>query len=659
MKTVFFIIAVLLVSLGGEIAQAQSARENRLILRWLRDRPVITSIEVSGNQYFDDGEIRKRLYSRTSSFWHRLNGDRRSKVQRESVGRDTLEIKYLYITNGFINPRIQISFEPILPDSVSMKSFSSVEGKDVPDALMHVKIEEGRQWFVETVLVADSLEFWYRPRIENITKKIKPKSVINLLQLAEAVSEIKTLYANNGYPYAQISYTIDTTTREPSSPIVFHITPDSLVHFGEISIEGVKKYPEKTVRRELAFNPGDIYSRKKIISSQSRLFSSGYFSSANISEAEESGSRTRPDLLVRVRERKSRYTTLRTGVGQSESRDLIWDLSGNFGQRNFLGSRKLDIGALYSFSFGSDSRLVTHRYQFQYTEPWLFHIRMPLIVTLQYEPPLQSVLQEYDIESWKLSASTTRELGSKVIVGGGFEYQSVNITGIPQSEEELKRQEEGLSIRRKMYSSIRRDSRNNLFVPEKGSLVEVSTEYFGGFLGGDDNFYQFTAGWSRYQKVWPGWIAASRIKGGWGRAFGDSKDIPREERFYLGGANTVRGYTENTLGPLREDGSPDGANQFILLNQEFRWKTIQVLAAIPLLGRLFAEFPLWQSVFVDAGNGFVNEPQVRLSNIAVSYGTGLQLISPAGPIRVDYSRRVETDRFPAGERWHFTILYAF
>ncbi len=643
------------------MAQEQLTRENRTIIRWLRNKPVIKSIDVTGNQYFEAGEIRKRLYSRTSSFLRRINGDRRSRVQRESVGRDTLEIKYLYVTNGFINPNIDITFEPILPDSASLQSFSAREENDkkIPPALMHVKIEEGRQWFVDTVVVIDSLAFWYQPRVESILKKIKPKEPINLLRLAEAVAEIKTLYANNGHPYAQISYALDTTSRQANIPVRFSIIADSLVYFGNIQVDGTSKYPEKTVRRELAFKTGDVYSRKKIIASQSRLFSSGYFSSANIGESEESGSRTRPDLLIRVRERKSRYVTLRTGAGQSEARDLIWDLSGNFGQRNFLGSRKLDIGAFYSFSFGSDSRLVTHRYQFQYTEPWLFHIRMPLIVTLQYEPPLKSLLQDYDIESWKLSASTTRELSSNIVVGGGFEYQSVDITGIPQSEEELAREEAGLAIRRRMYTSIRRDSRNNLFVPERGSLVELSTEYFGGVLGGDDNFYKVSASWSRYQRIWPGWVSATRIKGGWGEPFGASTDIPREERFYLGGANTVRSFSENTLGPLRADRSPDGANSFVLLNQEFRWKTVQVLAAIPVLGRLFVDLPLWQSVFVDIGNGFVNDAQVNVSNLAFAYGTGFQLVSPAGPIRIDYGRHVATEHFSADNRWHFTILYAF
>ncbi|MBD3257341.1 BamA/TamA family outer membrane protein [candidate division GN15 bacterium] len=73
----------------------------------------------------------------------------------------------------------------------------------------------------------------------------------------------------------------------------------------------------------------------------------------------------------------------------------------------------------------------------------------------------------------------------------------------------------------------------------------------------------------------------------------------------------------------------------------------------------FDDFPLWQSVFVDVGNGFARIEEVRWDYVAVAYGTGVQVVSPAGPIRIDYARawdpRIEESR----QRWHFTILYAF
>ncbi|HEX2896650.1 MAG TPA: BamA/TamA family outer membrane protein, partial [candidate division Zixibacteria bacterium] len=79
----------------------------------------------------------------------------------------------------------------------------------------------------------------------------------------------------------------------------------------------------------------------------------------------------------------------------------------------------------------------------------------------------------------------------------------------------------------------------------------------------------------------------------------------------------------------------------------------------PLLRDLFKSIPLWQSVFFDMGNGFRDLKDVKMGALAYGYGTGFQFISPAGPIRIDYARRIPTESIGFDSRWHFTILYAF
>jgi len=124
--------------------------------------------------------------------------------------------------------------------------------------------------------------------------------------------------------------------------------------------------------------------------------------------------------------------------------------------------------------------------------------------------------------------------------------------------------------------------------------------------------------------------------------------VPYDDRFFIGGANTIRGFTEGSLGPtyLNDKGevTPEGANIIIIANQEFRF-------------RLIGKF--WGSIFGDIGNGFRDKLEVKWNRLAVSYGVGLQFISPAGPIRVDYARRLKTKSISTGDKFHFTILYAF
>ena len=190
-------------------------------------------------------------------------------------------------------------------------------------------------------------------------------------------------------------------------------------------------------------------------------------------------------------------------------------------------------------------------------------------------------------------------------------------------------------------------------------MTEFGGDIYGGFLRGDADFFKLQASWSRYRRTWPGWVAASRLKFGWVEEFGKTTAVPLDEALYLGGASSIRGVKENSLGPRDPEGNLVGARYTAIFNQEFRWKTVQFLTVLPLIGDVMSRFPLWQSVFVDVGNGFLTTDEMRFDNLVIAYGFGFQITSPAGPIRVDYAELVKHHDFDYSHRWHFTILYAF
>ncbi|HWR83639.1 MAG TPA: BamA/TamA family outer membrane protein [Candidatus Deferrimicrobium sp.] len=616
---------------------------DRTTLRWVRSKPPIDSIAITGNRSFETSVIKKRMYSRERSFWRAIKGDRRTRVQRETYGRDTLEIKYLYLSNGYLGIHVNEQFEVLGSDSA---------------ALVRVAIDEGRQFRCGPSNVTGAFDRRFASNLQKIAARSRLGDPVNLFDLHDAVFGMKTVLANEGYPYARVTFALDTSDLGIETPVTYAIDTDSLVTFGDIRIEGMERYPEKVARRELKIKTGHLYKRSDILDSQRRLVESGYFSTHHIGLADTAGDRLRPDFVLTVRERKPVFVTVKTGVGQSEVRDLTWDLSTGLGKRNFLGSRQYELLAQLSFGVGHDTRLLGHNYRIRFTEPWFVGVRMPLTLVGRYDPGVKDPVQNYRIEKWSVSASTTKSFGGEIKSSLGLEYQSVNIFGIPEQEVELKKEQERISVRRKVYFTFRRDSRDDLFIPHRGSVSDVSLQYYGGLLGGDDHFVKFEANWSSHQIVWPGWIWASRLRFGRAKEFGSSDAVPVNDRFYVGGANTVRGFIENSLGPVRTDGTK-GADLTLVFNQEFRWRTLQVFRIIPILNDLLERFPLWQSIFFDMGNGFTHAGEISFGNLAYSYGTGVQLVSPAGPIRLDYARRIETDKIDFADRWHFTILYAF
>lgn len=637
-RITLYIIAAILITQSSAISQ------DRETLRWERSKPKITRITVEGNQYFSDGTIRKQMYSKTYGFWSSLRRDRQIYVQRETLGRDTLEIKYLYLKNGFLDVTVNEEF--------------ALNGRD-SSAIVHVKINEGRQYFYGAKIVTGNHDFTFNSNFDKIAGQLKTGKAFDVFLVRAAVFDMKTLLANEGYPYANVDYSIDSPGPTEFDDIVFMVSSDSLVRFGEVSITGNNNFPEYTARRELKIINGNIYRRKDIIESQTRLLESGYFTTVRFDQDNNSESRLNPDFTLNLRERKSRFITITTGAGQSENKDLVWNLSGRFGKRNFLGSRRYELLSNYAFTLGKESALIEHRYRVRFTEPWFIGIRMPMILTGEIQPRIKDPNRNFFRESWAASIETNRRFGLKVRSTLGAEYEFVRISGVPVDEIETLKKEEGNSARRKIYGALRSDSRNDLFVPQRGILIDFSSEYFGGFLGGDENFVKLQASWSTYQAIKKDFVSATRLRGGWAKAFAESQTVPIDEALFLGGANSVRGYAEKSLGPVDSLGNVEGGTYTIVFNQEFRWKTVQVLTYVPLLRGLFKSIPLWQSVFFDAGNGFRHLNEVKAGTMAYGYGTGFQFISPAGPIRIDYARRIPTDRYSVDSRWHFTILYAF
>jgi outer membrane protein assembly factor BamA len=365
-------------------------------------------------------------------------------------------------------------------------------------------------------------------------------------------------------------------------------------------------------------------------------------------------------MHIRVRERKPRFATIRTGAGQSEFRAIQWDIEGQAGQRNFFGYRKYDLTARYSFGFGEaeKARLLTHEYVLRYTEPRPFNFRLPLSTSVTWQPPLADEVLDIELETWRLTFETRRRNLGKWNWGVGAEYIWTTLTQL-NSTDPVQSASSERQQRRKGFVEVRFDNRDHLFVPSRGVLGQASFEQFGGPLGGSGNFVKSEVSVAGFTEISGGLISASRLSYGIARPSDDNTLSFADEVLFTGGANSVRGFRENRLGPVDASGDPTGARYVLTANQEFRWQTVPIFKYIPGLNSLLREFPLWQSLFVDMGNGFSEAEEIRLDNFAYSVGTGVQLITPAGPLRLDYARVIQTNRFSSQERFHFTILYAF
>ena len=358
---------------------------------------------------------------------------------------------------------------------------------------------------------------------------------------------------------------------------------------------------------------------------------------------------TDPLLTITGTEKKPRFIRIKTGAAQDTTYDMVWNMGLEIGNRNISGlGRSLRFSPMVDFQVFSGWRLIDESFDFYYTEPWPFGLRMPLSLSFSWEPRLRRTERDFKTESYRIVVGVLKELGRFIKVRTGFQFESVKITGVAESDIPQLKRDLDISIGRSFWVSFERDSRPNIFVPTSGSVIRLSWQFYGGFLGGDKNFHKVVGEFSRYLRLSRWDIYAFRIKSGWARSIEADDFIPTTDLFFLGGANTIRGYREDAVGPKYAEGEnigePRGGRYYFITNHEWRRYVVG---------------NFWMSVFLDVGNNWDSSSDFKINGLLASAGLGVQYVSPLGPIRLDYGQRLAWKPVKPGGRFHISILYAF
>ena len=131
--------------------------------------------------------------------------------------------------------------------------------------------------------------------------------------------------------------------------------------------------------------------------------------------------------------------------------------------------------------------------------------------------------------------------------------------------------------------------------------------------------------------------------------------IPQEDRYRLGGPNTVRGYAQDELsGPNGLGGLAE-----LLLNVEAR---LHVAGLVSVVGFLDAG-NVWPDRKVITWKRFVprsTRSEVSPYDLRYTFGGGLRVLTPVGPVRLDYARRWNNEA-TAGTKdsWYVGLGHAF
>jgi outer membrane protein assembly factor BamA len=198
---------------------------------------------------------------------------------------------------------------------------------------------------------------------------------------------------------------------------------------------------------------------------------------------------------------------------------------------------------------------------------------------------------------------------------------------------------------------------------EAGSLAWLIDNYLdtGNYHGFNDEDPQiFGTSYSQYVKLntlfsfakntAPDRQLAGRLHLGWMIPYGKAETTPEERRFYAGGANSMRGWLFNTLGPgssSSEAAANFGADIKLELGLEYRMKLFKFLGQ-----------PSGITFFTDIGNIWDRDGPYAFSwksltgDFAWDWGIGLRIGSPIGPFRFDFAYKIHDPAEP--EAWRIS-----
>jgi len=502
-------------------------------------------------------------------------------------------------------------------------------------------IEEGNQYRIGAISLSGVTLFpetnlW--PLV-----KLQTGAVASMGQIQKTADYLRDYYQSRGYMRAGAKPLLKPRKTEAIVDIQFDVTESSLVNIRYIDISGNSRTQDRVIRRELLVYPGEVYNQTGIRRSEAILRNLGFFETVN-AYPRETLEPSRDDLVFEVEEKRTGQFMV--GAGYSSVDDLIGyvELSqGNFDLFNwpsFTGAgQKLRLRA----QFGSESQ----DYVLSFVEPWLFDRKLSLGVDL-YDRNRSNLSDYYNEERLGTAVTLGKPLkGFFQRINLTYRIEQINIYDVATNAVPIILNDAGTWNDSSLKLSFVHDTRDNVFVPTRGTKINLSGRLSGGPLGFDVNVYGLEGEGLAYIPVVFDHVLSLR---GWAQTvqeYGNNEDVHVFDRIFMGGPRTLRGFKYLYVSPY-EQGQPIGGKSGALGQIEY---------TIPLYKNI-----LRFATFYDIGNVWLDAFDFDLVEYCSDIGVGLRLDIPGFPIRVDYAWPLQIsgdDIERTSARFNFWMGYGF
>ena len=561
-------------------------------------------------------------------------------LRSEELKDDVETIRNLYYNRGYIQVQVNDPIVEERPLTVHTYEFmGQTETYTTSDEVaIRIHIQEGDQFTIGSVTLKGNTTITDNELLKEI--KLKGGDVFSREVLRQDVARIMDRYDSMARPFASVVPLFNIDQEKKTVALSFEIQEGGEVRIGRIDITGNNKSRDKVIRREMRLDEGDLYSKKALKRSYERINNLNFFESVDISP-ERRLQEPVMDLNIRVKEKMTGSLSIGGGYSSVDKIMGIAEITqGNLGGRGQLLKFKVQ--------WGSTRRI----YMVSFMEPYLFDKALWGRIDLYN--------QDQDYDGYKLKSN-----GFGLSIGKSFteyvsgsvrysldESNTYDITTAPTYLLQKQIDSYGTVLTTSsLTANLSRDSRDFYLDPKTGSRNTVFVQYAGGALGGDPNFIKSVADSAWYFPLFWDTVFMTRGRIGYVETVSELP-IPTGERFFVGGAGSVRGYRYGTIGTIGPNGpieiGPDGilyrvgGNKELIFNIEY---TFPIVPAARLKGLLF----------YDMGRAFNNYESIRPLELRHSYGWGFWWLSPMGPLRFEWGYIVNRKPSDQASQFEFSI----
>ena len=547
--------------------------------------------------------------------------------KEETYQLDLKNIEVFYKNNGFMDYLFVASSTTYNPERTKM--------------FITLNISEGVKYALGDISYAgnDAVDDKQMKKII----KIKKGDTFSQGKIYETMQGVYEAYSDRGYLHSVVTPEFNKGDKVGVVDVDFSITENSLVYVGNIYIDGLVSTKEKVIRREILLKGGQVLAANKVRRSMERIFNLGFIESAE-PQILPTGSPDIMDLVFNITEGKPGMIT--AGAGYSSVDYFVGSLQ--FQHMNLFGlGQRLNL----LWEFGARRQ----NYEIDWTEPWIFNKNASLTLSAY------NILRVRDYSTTS-DAYKENRIGAAVRVGPrvsdrigllfGYSYEHVRLYDIDNGVRSDIEAATDLSKDRtsSIMSQITYDTRDYVFDPSKGNRQLANIQLAGGPMGGNVNFVKGIAKSSWFFPTFWRFVLSFNINAGIITPYGGQDTVPIYEKFYVGGADTVRGYKYRT-----EIGPTDGGTVMTVLNVEYKFPIVSEKGRTILQG----------AFFYDIGGTWADPEDIDFSlgtgvnNLRSGVGFGIRFATPVFPLRLDWGYGLNHKEGDTLQQFYFTIGNVF